>query len=160
MAIQIVARDDAAVLNHCTKYLARDSSDPRHNFGQYDPQEFRARICEAWRFPLIDGYSDGNDFIASYDFNEVTFVFADASQPAAPQGVAVIGTFANLFEPIPLERLKFDDQDMPFWALTVVVPKGQVHTYKFVIDGQPGLDPINPQQMTLENGQRWSRFFT
>lgn len=160
MTVQIVVKEDVAVLNHCAKYLARDSTDPRHNFGQYGSQEFRARICEPWRFPLISSYSDGNDFVASYAFNEVTFVFADASQPTPLQGVAVIGTFANLFEPLPLRRLRFDDKEMPFWALTVVLPKGQVHTYKFLVDEAPMLDPINPQETTLENGQSWSRFFT
>lgn len=160
MAIRIVAKEDMEVLNYCAKYLTRDSTDPRHNFGPYDPQEFRARICESWRFPLIEGYSDNNDFLASSAFNEVTFVFADASQPLPPQRVLIIGTFANLFEPIPLRRLKFTEEETPFWSLTVVVPKGQTHTYKFLVDERPMLDPINPQQAMLENGQRWSRFFT
>lgn len=33
----IAWKDDVYVLNYCTKYLARDSADPRHNFGQYSP---------------------------------------------------------------------------------------------------------------------------
>ena len=160
MAIQIVTKEDQDILNYCTKYLARDTTEPRHNFGQYDPASFRARICEPWRFPMIDSYSDGQDFISSYAFNEVTFVFAVASQSSQPQQVSAIGTFANLFEPIPLRRLMFDDFEMPYFALTVVVPKGEVHTYKLVVDGEPMLDPINPQQVTLDNGKVWSRFFT
>jgi hypothetical protein len=45
-------------------------------------------------------------------------------------------------------------------AATVLVPKGQVHHYKFVADGQPVLDAINPQRVVLDNGIEWSRFFT
>jgi hypothetical protein len=41
-----------------------------------------------------------------------------------------------------------------------VIPKGQVHSYKFLADGQPMLDPVNPQRTVLDNGMEWSRFFT
>jgi hypothetical protein len=150
MAVQLAVRDDQDILNYCAKYISRDTS---------DLQEFRARICEPWRFPIIDGYSDGQDFIASYQFNEVTFVYA-TPRDAVPEEIGVVGTFANLYEPVPLRRLKFQDVEMPYFAVTAVVPKGQVHTYKFVLDGEALLDPINPQQVTLENGKVWSRFFT
>jgi len=42
----------------------------------------------------------------------------------------------------------------------VVVPKGETHTYKYIVDGAAVLDPINPQQLMRDNGQIWSRFFT
>lgn len=44
--------------------------------------------------------------------------------------------------------------------MTVVVPKGEVHQYKYVVDGEIRLDEVNPQRVILENGQPWSRFFT
>jgi hypothetical protein len=160
MSVQIPVREDQDILNYCAKYIARENADPRHNFGQYDPTEYRARVCDPWRFPIIDNYSDGQDFIASYAFNEVTFVFAAQSQPQPPNQVGVVGTFANLYEPLPLRRLKFQDVQTPYFAVTAVVPKGEVHTYKFVVDGQPMLDPINPQRAVLDNGKAWSRFFT
>ena len=73
--MQIVERDDQYVLNQCTKYLARDSADPRHDFGQYQPGDGRAAICEAWRFPFIDAHWDGVSAETSYPFNNVTFVY-------------------------------------------------------------------------------------
>jgi hypothetical protein len=160
MTVQTAVREDTDILNYCAHYIARESTDARHNFGQYNPADFRARICEPWRFPIIDGHSDGQDFIASYEFNDVTLVFASQSQVQPPGKVGVVGTFANLYEPLPLRRLKFQDAELPYYAVTVVVPKGEVHTYKFVVDGRPQLDPINPQLAVLDNGRTWSRFFT
>ena len=160
MAVQIVEREDVDVLNYCAKYITRDSAEPRHNFGQYEPASYRARICESWRFPIVDAHSDGTNFIPNYGLNDVTFVFAAESQPQPAQTVAVIGTFANLFDALPLRRLRFHDEDTPYFALTVVVPKGEVHTYQLVVDGRPTLDPINPQIAVLDNGRSWSRFFT
>lgn len=172
MAVEIAVRDDQDILNACAKYLARENPDPRHQFGQSVTTSLRARICEPWRFPIIDGHSSGEDFIADYAKNDVTFVYAAHLQPTTsgqpqtsgqrqiPREVAVVGTFAKLYEPLPLRRLKFQDAETTFFALTLTVPKGEVHTYKFVIDGQVVIDPINPQQTVLANGQTWSRFFT
>jgi hypothetical protein len=151
----LLEKDDQDILNLCAKFLARDNTDPRHNFGQYPLGDLRGRICESWRFPIVDSYSDGVDFETSYAFNEVTFVFMHLGT-IAPQSVGVIGTFANLYEPIPLRHLA----DTPYYTVTVVVPKGEVHTYKFMVDGQAMLDPINPQRAVLDNGKAWSRFFT
>jgi hypothetical protein len=47
-----------------------------------------------------------------------------------------------------------------YWAVTVRVPKGQVHTYRYRLDGVAVLDPVNPQRQRLDNGVEWSRFFT
>ena len=160
MSVQIVARENQDILNHCTKYLARDGGGPRHNFGQYDPNDLRVRVCEAWRFPLIDGHSEGQDYVRNYGLNDVTFVYWTASRPSPPDQVGVVGTFGNLYDPIPLQPLKFVDADTPFLAVTVVVPKGEVHTYKFIVDGEPVADPINPQLRVMDNGRVWSRFFT
>ena len=137
--MQLLPKDDVAILNVCTKYLARDDG----------------AIAEAWRFPIVDSYSDGVDPIGSYAFNEVTFVYGLA-RLTAPIAVSLVSTCANLHDPIPLRRVA----ETPFWAVTGVVPKGEVHTYKFIVDGVPTLDPINPQRTTLDNGREWSRFFT
>ncbi|NOQ14308.1 MAG: hypothetical protein GQ583_07525 [Methyloprofundus sp.] len=142
------------IYNHCSRYLARSNNDARHNFGQFSEGDPAANISESWRFPIIDNYSDGQDFEASYGFNEVTFIYV-ATQ-AATQDIAVIGSFANLYEAIPLQRVENSD----YYALTLVIPKGQVHRYKFLVNGEIILDPINPQLSTLDNGQTWSRFFT
>lgn len=152
---QVVERDHIDILNHATRFLARDNTDPRHDYGQYDPNDPRARICEAWRFPVIDGHYDANDPDASYRWNDVTFIYFDITAPV-PESVAVVGTFAPLHTPIALRRLR----ETPYFAVTVLVPKGELHTYRFIADGQLRLDPVNPQRTVNDNGVEWSRFFT
>src|SRR3954469_20144620 len=120
----LVARDDLYVLNYSTKYLARDNTDPRHNFGQYGGGDPRARISEAWRFPIIDSYYDGHDYVASYAFNCVTFIYA--ADDAAPGAVSVLGTFSSLHTPMPMRRV----DGSKYWTVSVVVAKGEVHRYK------------------------------
>ncbi len=151
--------DETYILNHCTKYLARENTDQRHNHGQFPDGDPRGDICESWRFPIVDTYYDGRDQDKSYNFNDVTFVYRQPSAEA-PVEVMVVGTFDNLFEGIPLQRLRFQGEETSYDAVTVVIPKGQAHIYKFLVDGRSLLDPINPQRVTLENGAEWSRFFT
>jgi Gluconate 2-dehydrogenase subunit 3 len=153
-----VDRDDVYVLNHCTRFLARDSTDPRHDFGQYAPGDSRAAICEAWRFPIIDSHYDGASVEDSYRYNDVTFVY-DARRDGSAS-VAVVGTFGDLYDPLPLEPVRFLGDETGYLAVSVRVPKGQVHRYRFDVDGRSIIDPINPQQMRTDNGEVWSRFFT
>jgi hypothetical protein len=132
----------------CTKFLSRYN----------DP------IAESWRFPVIDTYGGGadvvNDSAQFDDYNEVTFIYAGADS-RLPTSVSVIGTFATLYEPIPLERVTFEGEPTRFWSLTYVVPRGQRHLYRFIVDGAfPVNDPVNPQLELQDNGQSWSRFFT
>lgn len=145
--------DDQYVLNQSTKFLARQDFDLLH------PDEMRTRIAQSWRFPVIDTYGNGENFEKMYAFNAVTFIYA-AQRNAVPQQVEVVGTFAQLFAPLPLRRVRFIDSETRYFARTVVVPKGEVHLYKFVVDGEEALDPINPQRVQIENGRTWSRFFT
>jgi len=150
----IVPRDDLYVLNHCARSLARDNTDARHDYGQYPAGDTRARIAEAWRFPIVDSYFDGRSYDDSYAFNTVTFVYAIEDDRA--HDVAVIGTFADLVTPIPLRPVA----DSVYRSVSVAVPKGQVHRYRFLVDGRSVLDPINPQRTTNPDGTEWSRFFT
>src|SRR3954452_18920038 len=151
MPAETVARDHRYVLNHCTRFLARDVTDRRHAFGQYADGDPRATICEAWRFPIVDSNAD-------YGFNDVTFVYDGRRTPAAD--VRVVGTFAPLYEQTPLEPVRFLGDGTGYHAVTIKVPKGQVHTYKFVVDEVSTVDSINPQTTVLDNGQTWSRFIT
>jgi hypothetical protein len=153
-----VDRDDVYVLNHCTRFLARDSSDPRHNFGQYPDGDPRAVVCEAWRFPIVDSYFDGTLVEDSYRYNTVTFVYDGRRE--RPSSVAVVGTFGALYDPVPLKVVRFLDEETGYFAVSVRVPKGQVHRYRLEVDGAWGLDPLNPQTERADNGERWSRFFT
>jgi hypothetical protein len=139
--------DHTAVLNYAAKYLSRNSSAP--------PSE----KSETWRFPLIESYRAGGDTAAEYPINRVTFVWRVASADDRRQ-VAVVGSFDDLWVATPLEPVLFDGGPTLYRAVTVLVPKGQVHTYKFLVDGQTVLDPINPQRVVLDNGIEWSRFFT
>lgn len=115
-------------------------------------------MCEAWRYPIVDSYYDGASAEGSYPFNAVTFVYDGRTGQA--QDVAVTGTFAELHEPTPLEPVRFLGEPSGIHAVTVRVPKGQVHTYKLRVDGVWQLDPLNPQTQELDNGRPWSRFFT
>lgn len=101
MSAEIVLKDPLYILNHCTKYLARDNTDPRHSYwGTYDGQP-RARISEPWRFPLIDSHDgDGDD---AYEWNDVTFVYSPEPGAPEPREVLLLATCSALWEPIPLE---------------------------------------------------------
>ncbi|MFI9201185.1 hypothetical protein [Streptomyces sp. NPDC053048] len=158
MKVEIIERDDQYVLNHCTKYLARDGSEPRHDFGQYPPGDPGAAVCEAWRFPVVDTHWDGVSAETSYPFNDVTFVHD--GRATAVGSVAVVGTFGPLHSPVPLRPVLFAGEPTGFRSVTVRVPKGQVHAYKFAVDGTHAVDPVNPQRTVLDNGRTWSRFFT
>jgi hypothetical protein len=76
------------------------------------------------------------------------------------RAVSVVGSFDNLWDATPLAPVLFDGQPTTYRATTVLVPRGQVYTYKFVVVGEATLDPINPQRTVLDNGFEWSRFFT
>jgi hypothetical protein len=158
MAAILVDKDDQYVLNHWTRFLARDSADPRHDFGQYPSDPARAAVCEAWRLPVIDSYSDGRTAGSAYPYNDVTFCFD--GRAGGPRSVSVVGSFGDLYAPIPLRMVAFLGADTGLHTVTLRVPKGQVHTYKFVVDGHARLDPVNPQLLIADNGSAWSRFFT
>ncbi|MBO3752408.1 gluconate 2-dehydrogenase subunit 3 family protein [Streptosporangiaceae bacterium NEAU-GS5] len=147
MKIQLADRDDQYVLNHCTKYLARDPDDLGH-----------VEICEAWRFPIVDSHWNRVSVETSYPFNDVTFVYA--SRGESPQLVSVVGTFAPLHAPVPLRPVMFAAEPTGLFAVTVRIPKGEIHVYKYVVDGRHVIDPVNPQTRVLDNGVTWSLFFT
>src|SRR4051812_18025108 len=154
----VIEKDDQYVLNHCTRYLARDIDEARHDFGQYAQGDPRALISEAWRYPVIDSYFNGDSIEESYKFNCVTFVYDGRRTPAAD--VAVTGSFMELYKSAPLRPVQFLGEPSGIWSLSVRIPKGQVHTYKLRVDQKWQLDPINPQETILDNGKAWSRFFT
>jgi hypothetical protein len=154
MPATVVNRDDTYVLNHCTRSLARDNSDERHNYGQYGTGDARGAIAEVWRFPIVDSFFDAlTSGVQAY--NLVTFVIVNRDGKFGDD-IAVIGTFSDLITPIRLNRIGETD----YWARSVLVPKGQYHRYKYIARGRAMLDPINPQRTSLRDGSVWSRFFT
>src|SRR5689334_17266663 len=126
------------VLNYCAKYLNRFNSDRRNAIDLSAPETLRDNICESWRFPIVDAYGGGapafKDASQFDNYNQVTFIYPGADNKS-PVSVAAIGTFATLFDPIPLRRVRFDDDDTRFWSVTCVVPKKEVHRYRFIVDG-------------------------
>ncbi len=155
-----VMRDDQYVLNHCTPFLARRNTDPRHDFGfgHYEAGDQRATIREAWRFPVIDTCSTPPTGCDAADYNDVTFIYSAPVDP--PAEVAVTGTFSRLYEPLPLRRVMFLGAPTAYFAHTAPVPRRGVFYYQFQVDGDFTVDPINPQRVLLDNGLQWSRFFT
>ncbi|MEO1133400.1 MAG: gluconate 2-dehydrogenase subunit 3 family protein [Cyanobacteria bacterium J06639_1] len=171
MAPQFYAKGDRYVLNFCAKHLARELNEPRHHYNHpYAEDEKRSRILEPWRFPIVDSYnssgdsnaddSNSGDAAANYDWNEVTFVYDARDREPMPSSISVVGTFGNLYEPIPLQPVHFLGDETGYFSITTVVPKGEVHTYHFWVDGAFELDSINPQRAILDNGKARSRFFT
>lgn len=140
-------RDDLYVLNHCTKYLARDSTDPRHDFLGAFAGAPRAAYADCWRFPIVDASAKGPDW------NDVTFVYI-----AVPgiQEVKLVATLERICDPIPLRRVG----ETRYFAASLVVPRMRRYRYKFLVGGGVQLDPINPQSETLAVGDVWSSFFT
>src|SRR6516162_4966316 len=119
-------KDDQYVLNYSAKYLARSNTDRLHAYGPTGVDAPRDRILEAWRFPSIGTYGGGapavNEPEAFSDYNEVTFIYAGADAES-PASVSVIGTFATLCDPIPMQRINFEDEPTRYWSVTYVVPK-------------------------------------
>lgn len=155
-------RDDQYILNHCTKYLVRSNKDSRHHYLPDAPNQTSDNICEGWRFPIIDAYAGGckavedpNNF---YNYNEVTFIY-DAGEMSL-KSLEILGTFNNLINPVPLEPAYFAKEPTRFYSVTFVVPKNQMHTYRFQVDGKYQCDPINSHIVKFDNGEIWSALFT
>jgi hypothetical protein len=144
------------VLNYCTKHLSRVGLPPEP--GDEDAAaKFRALVVEAWRFPII-GFVREERAGDAPPVNLVTFVYK--MLPGDGRQIALLGTFASLYAPIPLDPIMFNGQDTGYRSVSVIVPQSELHTYKYLIDGKFVLDPINPQQTRFANGRLWSRFFT
>ncbi len=157
-------KDDQDILNLSSKYLARFNTDSRHMYSTPGTNAPRDRFAEVWRFPVIGVYGGGAPALTSppdfSSYNEVTFIYAGADGQS-PVTVSVIGTFDTLYNPIPMRRAIFEDSPSRYFSVTYVIPQGQVHRYRFIVDGAyPVNDPINPQEIALDNGAIWSRFFT
>jgi hypothetical protein len=146
----IVTVDEDRLLARCTHYLARDNTDPRHNFGQYSAQDPRGLICEAWRFPWITSHGGATD---TEQPGEVTFIFRRGQRTDT---VRVWGTFCGLLYPLDLTPVG----ETLYSALTVLVGTRQLHYYRLQVNGQMQPDPINPQRERRADGIEWSRFFT
>lgn len=150
--------DTIGVLNFCAKHLARTSLDNRHavNMAPEDTIGIRASIAEAWQLPLVEAFREADKTAEENAlFNRVTFIYFRGTENI-PETVSVVGSFGKLHETIELDRIS----DTPYFYTSLQLPKGQVFTYKFIVDGQLENDPVNPQTHRFLNGEVWSRFFT
>ena len=158
--IPLIDLSHTYVLNSATKHLAREELPARNTYGDPPPAgDPRGQISEAWRFPIIDRHASTPPAASDTGVNKVTFVVRDRDL-GQPTSVAVVGSFAPLYERIALSPVLFQGQETGFRACSVLVPKQQVHVYRYLVDGKPVNDPINPQVRRLENGNTWSLFFT
>ena len=97
VAVEIRDPGSEYLLNHCTKYLSRAGSPPE--LGDDDSAAaFRARIAEAWRFPIIGPVREPRPDNAP-SANLVTFVYK--MPPRDARVISVLGTFGTLYNPIP-----------------------------------------------------------
>ncbi|MEZ0276374.1 MAG: gluconate 2-dehydrogenase subunit 3 family protein [Roseimicrobium sp.] len=153
-------RDDLYVLGHAAVSLARRNEDARHRYGEghYAEGDARGRVRDAWKFPIVDTCADAPAGQAAADFNDVTFIYP--SFEVAPASVAVVGTFGNIYEKVPLRQVEFAEENLPYWAVTLTVPRREIFYYKYIVDEVAFIDPVNPQRVVMDNGQEWSRFFT
>lgn len=147
--MELLDPGDEYVLNYCAKHLSRVAAETMPACGS-------AVIAEAWRFPIVGAVRRAEAF--DDDRNLATFVWK--SLPDDPLQIQVLGTFATLLEPFPLRAVMFRGEDTGYRSLSVVLPKARLYTYKYLVEGRYVVDPINPQQVRLANGQTWSRFFT
>lgn len=154
MAVTSLPLDVEHVFDLCTKHLARESEELRHSYFGALP-DGRGRYSEGWRFPWVEPNFNG-DPNASGALNNVTFVYLAPRDAGAAFKVSVRGTFAPLYEFIPLQRAG----DSRYFATTLVLPAGQCFRYRFVVGAVEELDAVNPQIATEDNGVRWSSFFT
>ncbi|GJM64926.1 hypothetical protein PEDI_54780 [Persicobacter diffluens] len=144
------------IYNRCSKYLARHVFNDAHIYTDGQISSTATNITESWRFPIVECIFDDTKENKGYDINEVTFIWCDYSKASDNLMVELFGTFNKLYEPILLQRV---EQSM-YYAATIEVPKGEVHYYKFRVNGQILLDPINPQRHIDSGNEEWSRFFT
>ena len=160
MVVTLVTPSSEYVLNHCTRYLARDNTDARHAYFGLEADPRRAALSEAWRFPIIDAHSpataDESRSLAYADFNDVTFVYTEDRDGPEAKSVELVASMGSLASPIAMARVA----DSIFWSVTLKIRRGECHRYKFLVDGALILDPINPQIERRATGDVWSRFFT
>jgi Gluconate 2-dehydrogenase subunit 3 len=152
---QVANQNNEQILNFCTKYLVRGAKFFTENIAP-NAQNLTT-ISEAWRFPLILSAKDPNGVTGT--INKVILIWQRRTD-APIQQIEVIGSFAPLYQAIPLTPVLSDGQETGFYACTLLVPVGKCYFYKFRVNGQEALDDINPQRKLFSHGKEWSCFFT
>lgn len=151
----IVIQNDEQILNYCAKYLARGA---KLFNDAVAPDSFNlATVSENWRFPLVLSQTDEKGETGK--LNKVIFIWH--TKPGENiSSIAVVGSFAPLYQSFPLTPVIYEDNNTGFYSCTVDVPVSKSYYYKFIINGNDALDRINPQRKKFTNGREWSFFFT
>lgn len=146
------------VLNHCAKYLARNTALPaRHSyFGHLAHNPEAARFLEGWRFPVVDTHREPEEPAGTQRLNLVTFVWRAPDDAPPPGKVEIFGAFLAGGAPLSLKRV----ETTRYWSASVLLPIGAVYDYVFRVDGQFRLDPVNPRRRILADKTEWSFFYT
>jgi hypothetical protein len=150
---QSANRNDEQILNYCTRHLARGVKLFTDNISN---TSFNlSTVSENWRFPIVESAADDNG--ETGNINRVTLVWkADGLVNSA----YAVGNFIPWYEKAALTPVMFEGNTTSFYACTLLLPIGKSYYYRFVINGNETLDPVNPQFKILSNGKTWSFFFT
>ena len=146
---ELLDPDDEHVLDLCAKHLARTDDSLRHSHKGYLGTDRRGRFSEGWRVPFVES-SD------RLDMNHVLFVWRREMDAPSPHDVSLSGTFAPLYERIPLRRVP----ESIYWYARLRIPSRECHRYLYNVDRAWERDRVNPQEESDETGNTWSRFFT
>lgn len=148
------------LINLFTRFLARDNQDLRHSYFDLEKELMRARVSDAWRFPIIDAHEPNSraeiESGVYATFNDVTFVLKEPSDGTHFNSVELVTTAGSINQPIEMKRVN----DSLYHAVTLKIGRGQRHRYRFLVDGSSVVDPINPQTFQHSDGSVWSSFFT
>lgn len=148
---KLLPLDQLGVLNFYTKYKARGNKFSLANTTDFNTIE----VNESWRFPQIQTHLDESG--STSNLNKVTFIFDSKN---SFDDVKLIGSFGSFYEPISLINVNYEDSPTNLFSVSIELPVGQSYYYKFLVNGIPVLDPVNPQTTKLSNGNIWSFFFT
>lgn len=143
--VKSITKEPQEVFNYCTKYLIRERSAEAKEYS------------EGWRFPLVMTCLN-NDQVCHLN-NEVTFIYKKAKGETI-NSIEITGSFLPLYQTLPLQPLMFMDAASGLYYLTVQLPVGTGYYYRFLVNGNYVLDPINPQRTVHATGKEWSFFFT
>lgn len=151
MPLQIVEKDAQHILNLCAKYLARDSTSIRHNFNNmYSSGDPRETIAEAWRFPVVESYWDG-DADTSYLYDSVTFVWDTLRFPAS--SVGLITNLTELYHVEPLRSVPFAGTASAGFSLSPSAsPRVRSLSTAFRSTARSGLTPSTRRQQGWTTG--------
>ncbi|NRA66115.1 MAG: gluconate 2-dehydrogenase subunit 3 family protein [Pseudobacteriovorax sp.] len=143
--------DEQVILNLIRRSLTPTALPLAHSYNGLWQGDVRSQIATGWSLPLI-----GKGYIEKpIDRNTVTFIFkanGDASE------VYLSGSPTD-DQPIQMHQLNYLGATKPYYYVSLNIPFGQIHRYKFIVNGTSIVDP-NSYIRKRVNGFEWSVFYT